>query len=231
MELLVTEITNMSGNNRCVAGWCAAESRMVRPLPNGGNWSQQLISDHDLTTGCTISVTPTGEPHNGEFPHLSEDTRVQMDSITVVAQGFTTWITGDGPVVAHDLHSAFDGYLKLGAPFKGVQQGPHISTGTKCKSLVGINLPVEQIQFRENQFQDKPKKLHVVLAFGAGLLRKKFDMTVASTTLNAIWRESGIDALNAHLPSAGLVHVRVGLARGWDARPDYCTVMLNGILW
>ena len=33
MEILITDVTEMSGNNYCVAGWDAANKRMVRPLP------------------------------------------------------------------------------------------------------------------------------------------------------------------------------------------------------
>jgi hypothetical protein len=230
MELLITEITNMSGGMRCVAGWCPAEGRMVRPLPNGHNWSQQLINEVGLEVGSKISVIPIGA-HNGSLPHTTEDLRVQGSQIRVIEKGFNGWIGASGPAVAKDLSSAFDGFLLFGAPFRNVQKGLHVTTGDNCKSLVGLNLPAKQLMFRENQFQEEPPKLHAILTFGPQYSPAKYEVTVASTKLNAIWRDQGINALNQHLPKDGFVHVRVGLARGWGARPDYCTVMLNGVLW
>lgn len=32
MDILVTDVTEMNGGHYCVAGWCAATKRMVRPM-------------------------------------------------------------------------------------------------------------------------------------------------------------------------------------------------------
>ncbi len=51
MEILVTDVTEMSGTNYCVAGWDATNKRMVRPLPGGGHWPQALIAKHGIQPG------------------------------------------------------------------------------------------------------------------------------------------------------------------------------------
>jgi hypothetical protein len=48
MEILITDVTEMSGTNYCVAGWDATNKCMVRPLPGGTHWPQTLIAKHEI---------------------------------------------------------------------------------------------------------------------------------------------------------------------------------------
>jgi hypothetical protein len=62
MDILITDVTEMSGTTYCVAGWDAAEKRMVRPLPDGGHWPEALIKKYNIQPGVLLSVTPHGKP-------------------------------------------------------------------------------------------------------------------------------------------------------------------------
>src|SRR5882757_11423256 len=78
MEILVTDVTEMSGSNYCVAGWDATNKRMVRPLPGGGHWPQALIAKHRIQPGTVLKAIAMGAA-TGAFPHLTEDTPIDLD--------------------------------------------------------------------------------------------------------------------------------------------------------
>lgn len=61
MRLLITDVTEMHAGNYCVAGWCADENRMVRPLPNGANWARSWLRLSGIAPGATVQVQPIGK--------------------------------------------------------------------------------------------------------------------------------------------------------------------------
>jgi hypothetical protein len=231
MEILVTDITNMRDNFRCLAGWCEAEHRMVRPLPDGHNWPASTLQALNLTTGCTIEVTPAAKPTAAVFPHATEDMPIKLAGIVVKARDFNNWFAKSGPIIAADLETAFSGCLEFGAPYNGIQQGLHVTTGKQCSSLVGFNMPTDRLLFREKRYPNKPLALQAVLTFSKDGSYKYYSMPVVSSVLKSIWENQGLNGIREHLPKVGNLHVRVGLARGWPDKPNYCTVMLNSVLW
>ena len=58
MRLLITDVTEMSGGNFCVAGWSAQSSSMLRPLPNGSNWTLNGLAVHGISPGATVDFVP-----------------------------------------------------------------------------------------------------------------------------------------------------------------------------
>jgi hypothetical protein len=70
MEILITDVAEMSGSNYCVAGWDATNERMVRPLPDGGHWPQALIVKHGIQPGTLLKAEPKGVA-TGAYPHLT----------------------------------------------------------------------------------------------------------------------------------------------------------------
>jgi hypothetical protein len=92
MDILITDLTEMGGGNHCVAGWDIVAKRMVRPLPNGSNWPTSLIAQHGIVTGKILRVDPSGKP-NGSFPHLTQDTPIDLASIKALNRVFSTIVS------------------------------------------------------------------------------------------------------------------------------------------
>lgn len=58
MEVIITDVTNMSPGQHCVAGFDVARNCMVRLLPNGRNWTTQLIDQVGVYEGVVLDVEP-----------------------------------------------------------------------------------------------------------------------------------------------------------------------------
>jgi hypothetical protein len=107
MKILVTDVTEMHRGNYCVAGWCYETRVMVRPLPNGANWTAELLSNHRVTPGATIEFDANGQP-NSANPHRKEDTPIDPSTIRLIAVGSGVWSGLDAPPVASTLSDAFE---------------------------------------------------------------------------------------------------------------------------
>lgn len=219
MRLLITDVTEMSGDNYCVAGWNAAASRMIRPLPNGSNWSSVLLGQHGIIPGTTIEALPRGAA-NGIFPHRTEDTAVDPASIQPVGRVFSDWLGSSAPQVATDLNTGFDGHLQWNSVWNGVRQGVHTLPRVQCSSLVAVRVPRANLSFSEAF-----GKLKATLNDGVA----SYQLTVSSKMLKEAWRTGGLPAVNRALPTRNEFHIRVGLARPYDTPPK-CYAMLNGVL-
>ncbi len=213
MDILITDVTEMSGSVYCVAGWDAAANRMIRPLPNGQNWSAALLTQHGIAPGVTVRVTPRGTS-NGAFPHRTEDTPIDPASIAIVPGGPAV------PQVAADLNTGFGGYLKWNSEWQNVKQGVHVNPGAQCSSLVGLEIPMANLNFSEAF-----GKLKATIHDGVAV----YQFTVSSKLLKEAWRAGGLVGVNNALPTRASAHVRVGLARPYD-NPPRCYAMLNGVL-
>ncbi len=97
MRLVITDLTEMQGGNFCVAGWDAADGRMVRPLPDGRNWTAGLLARHAILPGAAVEVHPFGRPEKSRYPHRSEDTLVDRDRICRLAVAPIDWLGEDAP--------------------------------------------------------------------------------------------------------------------------------------
>jgi hypothetical protein len=219
MELLITDVTEMSGGQYCVAGWDVAAKRMVRPLPGGSNWPAALVAQHGIISGKLIRVQPQGRP-NGIFPHRTEDTPIDVASIAASNGVFSAWLGASAPEVATDLNSGFGGNLRWNKVWAGVKQGVHTQPGTQCGSLVAVRVPKENLTFAK-VFDT----LKATLDYGSA----RYQLTVSSKVLKEAWRAGGLPAVNTVLPGRAEFHVRVGLARPYEDPPN-CYAMLNGVL-
>jgi hypothetical protein len=85
LRILITDLTEMHGGNFCVAGWDAQGKRMIRPLPNGANWTDPLLQQYGVRPGATIDVIPTGTVHTGFFPHATEGTPIDRQNISLTS--------------------------------------------------------------------------------------------------------------------------------------------------
>jgi len=219
MRLLITDLTEMHGGNYCVAGWDLQNHCMVRPLPNGANWTSPLLQQHQVTPGVTLDVQPTGRGNNGSYPHQTEDTSINQHNIQLVSLGPTNWFGPNAPGTSASLDAAFGGALSHNKLWNGAHQGVHVAPGTRTNSLGSIVVPRANLQLFENF-----GKLKAQLNDGVRI----YDLAVSSLALKIAWRQSGLRGAVASLPATRNYHVRVGLARAWGAPPK-CYAMLNGV--
>jgi hypothetical protein len=219
MEILITDVTEMSGNNYCVAGWDAANKRMVRPLPSGGHWPQTLIAKYEIQPGTLLKAKPMGTP-TGALPHLTEDTPIDPTSISTT-QTSPNWTGATAPETSPTVGDAFNNSLQWNKIFRGVHQGVFVPKGTKCNSLAAIKVGKADISFSEPF-----GKLLAILDDG----RAKYQLSVSSHIYKKGWRDGGIIRATSLLPNRATSHVRVGLARDFEGQPNRCYLMVNGIL-
>lgn len=225
MRLLITDLTEMGEGMRCVAGWDIDNHRMVRPLPGGSNWSTQLIQAHQLSPGVIVEFTQTVNKHPGSFPHTTEDTEVLEDQIAVVDRGSVDWVGNDGPNAATTLQAAFGGAVQNTGQFAGAKKGLYITAGTEVCSLGAINIQRTGLTLITDSFPGEAPKLKAVINDG----QESYRLSVSSHALKAAFAQGGLPAAKAALPTAQILHVRLGLARPFPDAQEKCNLMLNGV--
>ncbi len=218
MEVFITDYTEMGGGNYCVAGWDANQGRMVRPLPNGRNWSTAQIQQFGISPGVLMQFTVDDAAHPGDFPHTTEDTRVTQAGN--LGQRADLWLGQDRPQTANSVQQAFGGNIVWNSVFQGRKQGVHIPVGTNCRSLWGLSINSNGMRFVE-EFD----KLKCIIDDGDD----EYICAVSSAHLKTLFRQGGVNAVNAFLPTNTAAHVRLGLARAFGTQADKCFLMVNGI--
>ncbi len=220
MRLVVTDVTEMHGGNYCVAGWDAQAQRMVRPLPNGANWTARLLQQHSIVPGASIDLTPTGQHHASTFPHHAEDTLVDQATIHRVNGGPINWFAADAPLAYRTVSGAFSGRIVQNSIWNNVLQGVYVPVGAQIGSLAAVRLPRAAVQFIE-EFE----KLKAILNDGTA----HYKLAVSSLVLKTAWGRGGLAAVQQALPATPQFHIRLGLARAFGNPPDKCYLMVNGI--
>src|SRR4051812_3486520 len=102
MWILITDVTEMHQGNYCVAGWNASAGRMVRPLPNGSNWTGAQLVKYGIQPGTTIRVGATAAP-SGVYPHYTEDTPIDLASVKLVSADSKAWFGAGAPPLSPNL--------------------------------------------------------------------------------------------------------------------------------
>lgn len=218
MQILITELTEMGGGNFCVAGWDSVNARMIRPLPNGSNWPTAEIQKFGIAPGILMEFEDAAAPHPGHFPHSTEDTRVSAAANRGARPDL--WIGANAPHTAGTVQQAFDGNVEWNSTFHGRKQGVHVAKGTNCRSLWGLSINSNNIDFIE-EFH----KLKCVIHDGDD----EYVCAVSSTRLKSLFRDEGVIAVNNSIPPGRKIHMRLGLARAFGTHPDKCFLMVNGI--
>lgn len=221
-QILVTEVTRMSGGLVCVAGIDLHTGSTVRPLqPAGSNWEEaKWVKTGYMLVGNILSLVPA-KAGNSDYPHATEDFRVAR-------------VTRLGVSSSADLYSACeetaDGSIE--AIFDDTLiEGKYIIAGAKCRSLGCIMLPKRAL--KASEFYDK---VQISYRDGSGLWH---NLTVTElATKNAGNAAAGAAALGVRLANANAakpIALRIGLARAWDGgdqgyKPKRCYVQLNGVI-
>lgn len=224
MRLIITDVTEMHGRNYCVAGWDAQAQRMVRPLPNGVNWTAGLLQQHGMAPGATVDVIPTGQRHPSAFPHQTEDTRINIIGILLVHAGPIAWLAAGAPPTHATADQAFGGHLACSSIWNGARQGVHVRENTHIGSLGAVSLTVSGLTLFENDYKGK-RSLRAYLDDG----RACYNLPVVAKNLREAYRLNGVGAAQRLLPGQGNIHVRLGLARAWPGQPGKCSLMINGV--
>lgn len=221
MRLIITDVTEMHGGNYCVAGWDPQGQRMVRPLPNGGNWTAALLLQHAIAPGVQTDVTPMGQVANSVYPHRTEDTPIIAGSIQTVNGGEAyNWFGAAVPTTFPTISAAFGGHVAHNSIWNGNRQGIHIPVGTVVGSLGAVSLPRTAITFEEDF-----GKLKAILDDGSA----SYKLAVSSHAIKLAWRQGGLNAVQNALPASNVFHIHLGLARAFGDPPTKCYMMVNGI--
>lgn len=222
MRLIITDVTEMGGGNYCVAGWCPATASMVRPLPNGSNWSSRMITVYGIVPGLILQVQPNGQNPNGLYPHRTEDVPINPIVTPLANQAAPPWLSSAAPARAATIQAAFDNSVHHNSQWNGRLQGVHVAEGALCRSLWGLEISRQSVSFTTDF-----DKLKAVIHDGDS----EYLLSVSARNLKETYRAGGDQAVTNLLPQGGRLHIRLGLARAWDGQPGKCYLMLNGVYW
>jgi hypothetical protein len=196
---------------------------MIRPLlSNAVNWTASLLATHKIEPGATIEVKSTGAPTTGAYPHKTEDTYIDLSSISLISAGPIQWFGAKAPPIAQSLDQAFGGQLRTNDSWNSALTGAHILVGTAVASLGAVRIRRSALSFVE-EFN----KLKGVLSDDIA----SYKLPITSRVLKEAWRNGGLNAVNRILTAESDLHVRLGLARAFNEQPDKCYVMINGVFW
>ncbi len=136
------------------------------------------------------------------------------------------WFGVGAPPTADTLSGAFLDHVRTTGEWDGAKKAAHVHEGTQIGSLAAVKIARDNLEFFEGDYQGK-KSLRAYLEDE----EERYTLPVVAKGLRETYRANGVDAVNELLPEAGLLHVRVGLARAWAGQPGKCTVMINGVYW
>lgn len=221
-QVLITEVTRMSGGLVCVAAIDIHAGTMVRPLQgDGSNWEEaKWVAGGYMLVGNILSLAPAASG-NPDYPHATEDFRVAS-------------VRSLGSSSAAELYEACketaDGSIE--AIFGGaLTEGKYVVAGSQCRSLGCIMLSRGALKASEYY-----NKVQVSYKDSSGSWHNLPVTELA--TKNAGDAATGATALAARLKKANFfkpIALRIGLARAWDGgeqgySPKRCYVQLNGII-
>jgi hypothetical protein len=226
MKILITDVTEMHQSNYCVAGWNAIDGHMVRPLPNGSNWTEAQLLKYGAEPGATIQFEATGATLGGAYPHRSEDRPIDPASVKLVSVGWRAWLGAGSPPLAPTLAAGFQNSVQTTGVWNGARKGAYVQEGTRVGSLAAVRIARANLEFFENDFGGK-KSLRAYMTDDEA----RYSLPVVAKNLRELYRSEGVAAVSKLLPKSGDLHVRVGLARAWSGQPGKCTIMVNGVFW
>lgn len=209
----------MRGGFFCVAGWNLHVGEMSRPLqPNGDNWRLQPGTPIVPCNVVNFDIVSGG---HGAFPHRTEDTLVAREPhlLEALSEPEAYKILRD--TAFPSIATLFENQLV---------QDRYVVDGTHVRSLGGVLVPVQNLQFFETF-----EKLRVHVRDSDGMA---YGLKVTSDELQTIFAQDGVTGANEWLQRASRdspLILRVGLARAWDGPdrnwdPKRCYVQLNGVI-
>lgn len=223
-SIIITDVTEMRvGVTYCVAGWNSQANRMIRPLPGvGNNWPNTHIGPALIWPGNEFHFDESALKNNGTFPHTSEDLVISTQNMQIATNMNRDWNPLVQPSTSASLSAAF-GNAVTWRVYNQERYHTVVPAGTNVASLGAITIQSTDIDFFVDDFDSIRCRLSDSDA--------TYKLPLVAHNLRIIWRQQGIEALQTTFSNAGLLYVRLGLARPYDAHPDECTVMVNGIYY
>lgn len=217
-KIVVTEVTIYNKRLRCVAGFDPDRQVMVRPEPAPGAFWEAKFCGPNTTFHPGHVLDFDGARPETPLPHNTED---------IVVRGKVRELSKlDGQAFKAVLRQAetcspqkvFGGNLK----FDGGKA--YVSPGTDCGSLSGLSVDAARIRFLDQVYKED-HKLRAELSIDG----HRLNLSVGAKDFRQAFDKQGLAGASALLPEQGRAHVRLGLARAWDAVPDRCYLQVNGI--
>ncbi len=221
MDVIVTDLTNMSRGNHCVAGYDPTSLRMIRPKPNGRNWTSDQIDTYKIEVGRVLNLgTRAHQQLQSHLPHRNEDWFVYADEMKPGNKAMPQ------PNSSDSLQGCFGNNVVQGRGYRYYFKA-YVEDGVNCCSLAGLNQNTKNLYLFFTEFDGK-RKLRAKFIDSAG---EGWDLGVTSTELNnQIQDKENLKAYNRQLGEREHIHLRVGLARRFPAQHNRCFVQLNGII-
>ena len=222
MRVVVTEVTNMSGTMHCVAACDVSTGAMIRPKPDGRNWTNEQIRHLGVKPNIILNLGANTRRQNESYlPHRNED--VALPYVEIQAEGEMEL---ENPTF-QSVRDCFGNNVQLGNGYQGYYKA-YVNDGVDCPSLNGVLVLSQTFYLFFNTYK------------GRSQLRAKFkdsnddgwDLGVTSTSLNQLIGSDNrqLQAYNRKLRQSRNLHLRVGLARRFPAQHNRCFVQLNGII-
>jgi hypothetical protein len=221
-QVIVTEVTRMSGGLVCVAALDVHSGTMVRPLQtDGSNWEEAKWVDTDyMLIGNVLSLVPA-TPGHPAYPHATEDFRVGTVRL-LEREALGDLYEACAETADVSVEAIFGGALS---------EGKYVVAGTECRSLGCIMLPRGKLKVSE--FYGKVQVSYHDETYGW----HNFSVTDLFVK-NLGDAAAGVAALAARIAEASYFRplaLRLGLARAWDGGdrgydPKRCFLQLNGLI-
>lgn len=200
LDIIITEVTDL-GSRIGAAGWCAAESRMIRPAPGASDarWSTERARPDLIATGNVLRFTATGEPSRRPAPFAREDVVVDPDPILVGRLEGAELMEALRPTEWDAVSTIFGPRLR---------DNTHVVVGDDCPSLAAVRTWAGHSLGFDEWERDGQPRLRCVFTDADGVRRS---LSVMSRRLGRVWAEDGLDGLTDLARRHRRAHVRLGL--------------------
>ena len=218
MRIVVTEVTDMKSGQICVAGWCAAEKRMIRPLSGQGkHWPDTMANPDMFEVGNVIECDSSnissdrGPPHEKEDTILSDAPRLvgKVDDNSLVA----ALELGAKPAVADIFGSCISDDKRT------------VPAGSNCPSLGGVRIKPWRMRFNTRSKSDGSTQLR---CWFADILGVTYELPVVSRSLVSLFRTKGYVAVDSLRENAKKCHTRLGLSHPIEGK---AYIMVNNLIF
>jgi hypothetical protein len=231
-EIIVTDVT-CYGSLYCVAGWDRISNQMIRPEPPGANardeasrfWSSSYAGPgKPFAVGNVVRFTAADAAPDFLFPHATEDRIVDMGTPLQVLQTLdpAAMAQAVAPGISGSLPLAFDGAL-----IRAGSRKAYVPTGNRGRSLGAIEIPPSDLIFFEHQWDNQTPKLRARVT-SAGQV---YDLSVPAEAARSRWRSAGLAVLKADVNASTRLHIRTGLSRPMQSKPNECYSQVNGVIF
>lgn len=215
-EVLITDVTHMSGDRLCIAGWDMKEKKLVRPLLEG---RRAWIASHKIVTGNIVNFTKIPGVPNSFFPHKTEDALVTAE--------YEVQDKYDDEQIHNILKDSLTDNPANYFQFEVDKQ--YTLSNTDCPSLGGVKILAKGVEFYKKNRPNKSPQLRGKFSADGG----SYNFPVTSVLMREMDDKKGVVELNNLVRKYKSLHLRLGLARPWDTsgQEKKCYCQLNNVLF